>query len=65
MSNLNPGGSRGKGARIFGAKAIAKVCESKQYDPSGSIADKPHTHSRERERHLRQQAARIAKGLNP
>lgn len=61
MGNLFPGGSRNHGGRIFDAKAIAKVCENKQYGSSGSIADKPHSHDRERERRLRQQAKKESK----
>lgn len=56
MSNLNPGGSRARGGRIFSTSAITKVCESKQHDGSTSIAGKSHQHNRERERNLRRAA---------
>jgi hypothetical protein len=64
MSNLNPGGSRSRGPRVFGASAIARACDSNRNIARGadnSIADKPHEHSREVARRLRQEAARAAK----
>lgn len=61
MSNLTPGGSRGKSNRIFDPKGIARVCQSKHHVDHGSIADKPHTHSREQARRLRQAAKKESK----
>lgn len=64
MSNTNPGGSRKGSGRVFGAANIAKACETaKRHDRNAdnSIADKPHAHSREQARRLRQQVAREAK----
>lgn len=61
MSNTNPGGARGKTGRVFGAANIAKACSTaKRNDRNAdnSIANKPHAHSREQARRLRQQAAR-------
>lgn len=64
MSNLNPGGSRSKGARVFTAAGIADACRRNAKHETvaeNSIADKPHAHSREIARRLRQEARRCAK----
>jgi hypothetical protein len=62
MSNLNPGGSRKVGARTFGAdnigRSIQRLKRDRAADAENSIADRPHQHSREIERRLRQQARR-------
>jgi hypothetical protein len=60
MSNLNPGGSRSRGSRLFTASAIKDACKRnkrRHIEPAnGSIANQPHQHSREIARRLRQQA---------
>jgi hypothetical protein len=59
LSGLNPGGSRKRIGRIFGATNIAKACERNKVPevdkPNGSIADRPHQNSREIERRLKRQ----------
>jgi hypothetical protein len=58
MSNLNPGGSRNPGGRIFGAANIKRTIQTHKPDhtvASGSIADRPHQASREQQRRLKQQ----------
>lgn len=72
MSNLNHGGYRGVGARVFGARQIARACQDyKKPDvdkANGSIATgkdgttRPHNHSREVQRRLRQEARKAARG---
>jgi len=62
LSNLNPGGYRGPGPRVFGAENIRRACKANRIPDvdraDGSIADQPHKHSREVERRLRQEARR-------
>ncbi|MFL5900911.1 MAG: hypothetical protein ACJ75S_06895 [Solirubrobacterales bacterium] len=65
MSNLNPGGSRSKGGRIFGAEGIKRACQQAKIadvdKASGSIADREHKGTREQQRRARQQARKEAK----
>lgn len=64
MSNLNPGGSRSSGPRVFTAAGVRDACKrNAKHETVGetSIADKPHAHSREIARRLRQEARRCAK----
>lgn len=65
MSNSNPGGSRNKGGRIFGAQNIKRAIQTQKADPMRdahtSIADKPHAGTREQQRRARQQARKEAK----
>lgn len=66
MSNLNPGGSRSKGPRVFGAENIRRACQQNRVPdadrPNGSIADRPHKGTRERERYLRRLRAKAPYG---
>jgi hypothetical protein len=59
MSKLNPGGSRSKGPRVFTASgikhAIQHVKPNHTAGAENSLADKPHSHSREVARRLRQE----------
>jgi hypothetical protein len=58
MSNLNPGGSRNPGNRVFGAANIKRTIQTHKRDhtdASGSIADRPHEGTREQQRRLRRQ----------
>lgn len=65
MSNLNPGGSRAKGPRVFTAAGVARVCQQAKISDvdkaSGSVATSEHKHSREIQRRLRQAAAKAAR----
>lgn len=64
MSNLNPGGSRHVGGRVFGAGAIKRHIQQGKpdhTDASGSIADQPHAGTREQQRRLRQAQKREGK----
>lgn len=64
MSNLNPGGSRSSSPRVFTAAGIRDACKSNakhETTSETSLADQPHTHSREIARRLRQEARRCAK----
>jgi hypothetical protein len=62
MSSLVPGGSRAKGSRLFTPEAIKAHVQRQKRDYSAgaetSPAGRPHTHSREVERRLRQEARR-------
>jgi hypothetical protein len=65
LSNLNPGGNRSSGGRIFGADNIKRACQqAKKADvdkAQTSIAGKPHEGTREQQRRARQQARKEAK----
>jgi hypothetical protein len=65
VSSTNPGGSRSKGGRIFGAENIKRACQQAKIPDvdkaQTSIAGKPHEGTREQQRRARQQARKEAK----
>ena len=69
MSNLNPGGSRDTGPRVFGFQQIRRACEVNRVPDvdrrNGSIADQPHKGTREQQRRARQEARKAAKAVKP
>jgi hypothetical protein len=66
MGNLNPGGSRAKGGRVFTHTGIRRMIQQHKPEHAAgadqSLADKPHANSREAARRARQEARKEAKG---